>query len=185
MARNFSQIGGPVLLIAGAVLGGLSAYVASDVIGTAPIVKGSPWTQRPVAVENPAEPYTVAHFLLEGRLPPPASQVTELTAFADQDGNRITSACVVELQLPPGARPRWWSIGVLGQTGSILSSDRAVAEPDGSIRISIASSPKPGNWIEAPGNRSYALIYSAAVSDFGAGFTSGSLPLFTITRGAC
>ncbi|MGL4295442.1 MAG: DUF1214 domain-containing protein [Aestuariivirga sp.] len=185
MQRKTSLIGGPVFLLAGAIAGLLSAYIASDALGTAPIRAGSPWMERKTTADSPAQPYAVAHFLLGGRLPPPPTQMTELTAALDDDGRRLTSACIIELTLPAGPRPRWWSLGVLGHSGSLLTSDAAIAETDGTIRVSVAPTPRPGNWIAAPDNRGFELIYSAAGSDGGAGFASGNVPLFTIKQAGC
>ena len=63
--------------------------------------------------------------------------------------------------------------------------DAAIAETDGTIRVSVAPTPRPGNWIAAPDNRGFELIYSAAGSDGGAGFASGNVPLFTIKQAGC
>ena len=169
----------------GVAVGGFSAFVLIQHAGVAPVAPGAPWQSRSAALAGPNAFYVRAHYLLEGRLPPAPSQLGEATAEADSDGRPLSGNCSYRIT-STGPLPRWWSLGVVeakpgkAPLQTTADSDTAVHEPDGSVTISAASGPEPGNWLKVPDTRSFTLIYSALST------TARALdPPFAIKRGIC
>ena len=85
-----------------------------------------------------------------------------------------------------GPLPRWWSIGIVQGTAAsaelqtTADSDTAVREADGSVTITAATAPQQGNWLKAPAQRRFTLLYSALAE------TARPLaPPFSVERGVC
>ena len=172
--------------VAGGVAAGcISAFVLIKSAGVVPVEAGTPWLSRSAAMAGSGAFYVRAHYLLEGRLPPAPGQLGEATAEADGDGRPLTGGCSY-LLTATGPLPRWWSLSIIespsadAELQSTADSDTTVRESDGSVRISAAQEPRPGNWLKAPDRRRFTLLYSA--------LSPGPRPLvppFTITREDC
>lgn len=176
--------------IAGGVIAGLaSAFMATQMLGTTAVAQGSPWEIRDIASTSAVHPYTTAHYLLDGRLPPSAGQFVELTAQRDAQGNQVNASCDYLLTLAAGTAPRWWSLSVfagrLTPERSTLMNQSAIAEADGSIRIAVTRHPQPGNWIKAPVTGRYTLLYMASENQGRPGAPLAPPPLFTIEKSGC
>jgi hypothetical protein len=153
------------LLIIGVAGGIWSAHRGIERAGAA--YPGSPWkTWTRDAVQH--SPYADAHFMLAGQLPMPASQFIVYEAGQDSNGNDLDGGCayVVAAKLPA---VRWWSIsaGAAGPSeepdakrgpARHISSAKAIAEASGEVRISVAPSPAPGNWISAGDGSPFTLM---------------------------
>ena len=153
------------------------------------MIKGSAWEARDMSAASRAHPYAIAHYLLDGRLPPSEGQFVELTAERDAEGKAVVATCDYALTLEAGTLPRWWSLsayaGTLTPEGSTVMSPTAVTEADGSLKITVSRHPQPGNWIKAPASGQYKLIFTASES---AGASSGKPKtpgLFAIARSGC
>ncbi len=149
--------------------GGLGLVTAARAIDTG--VAGisttyGQWLTWPSAGRQDEDPYTRAHFLLDGRLPISTFEATEFETAVDAAGKPLEASCtyVLEGPLPPS---RWWSLwtepGPEGSAG--ITSQAAVLEPDGTIRVMLSPSPQPGNWVKTAGGgyRVYLRAYSAGV----------------------
>lgn len=189
MMKNY--LGAPIFLAAGVLLGVISALVGAESFGTDVVRADSPWQRRDTSTTSSAYPYAIAHYLLDGRLPPAEGQFVELFAIADADGSRFRPECDTNLTLPDGRRPRWWSVAAFAagdanlSAQAVMSGETAIAEANGDIRITVSGRPRPGNWIKAPNARSYVLIYTVAAEG---GMVTGSprdVPLFSIKQGGC
>lgn len=174
-----------VYVAAGVAAGCASAFALIQSAGVEPVGSGGPWLSRASAMAGPDAFYVRSHYLLEGRLPPAPSQLGEAIADVDGDGRPLSGSCAY-LITATGPLPRWWSLGVIesGTDKAALQttadSDTAVHEADGSVTISAATTPQPGNWLKAPDRRRFTIIYSA--------LASGPKPLdppFAIKRGEC
>ena len=164
----------------GVAAGCFSAFALIQSAGVKPVAGDEPWQTRTAALAGPNAFYVRSHYLLEGRLPPAPSQLGEATAENDADGRPLSGGCSY-LITSTGPLPRWWSIGVASAAfQSTADSDTAVREADGSVRITVATPPQPGNWLKAPDRRRFTLIYSALSSG-----PKSLDPPFTITRGTC
>lgn len=179
----------PFFLAGGIIAGIGSAFLATQTLGTTAAVKDSPWELRDNSPASTVHPYTTAHYLLDGRLPPSAGQFLELTAEYDAGGKHINASCDYLLMLPAGKTPRWWSVaafaGRLTADGSTLMNQSAVAEADGSIRIAVTRHPQPGNWIKAPATGRYTLLYMSSESQTGSSGRPVTPALFTIETSGC
>ncbi|PZF77759.1 hypothetical protein DK847_04835 [Aestuariivirga litoralis] len=169
----------------GVAAGCFSAFALIQSAGVEPVTGDEPWQSRTAAMAGPNAFYVRSHYLLEGRLPPAPSQLGEATTETDSKGRPLTGGCSY-LITSTGPLPRWWSLGIVGSgsAGAPLQttadSDTAVREADGSVRISAARDPQPGNWLKSPDRRSFTLIYSALATG-----TRTIDPPFAITRGIC
>lgn len=169
----------------GIAAGCFSAFALIQSAGVEPVAGDEPWQSRSAAMAGPDAFYVRSHYLLEGRLPPAPSQLGEATADHDQDGQPLTGGCNY-LITSTGPLPRWWSIGI-AETGAASAafqatadSDTAVREADGSVTITAATAPQPGNWLKVPDRLTFTLIYSALSSG-----AKAVEPPFSVKRGAC
>lgn len=172
--------------IAGGVAAGcFSAFVMIQSAGVKQVTAGTPWLSRAQAMAEQNAFYVRSHYLLEGRLPPAQGQLSEATAETDTNGNPLTGTCRYLLQ-STGPLPRWWSLAIIegGSAGAALQAtadaDTVVREADGSLRITAAQSPAPGNWLKSPDQRRFTLLYSALPSGL-----KPVLPPISITREDC
>ncbi len=172
-------------VVTGVAVGCFSAFATIQSAGVTAVADDAPWQSRAAAMAGSDAFYVRSHYLLEGRLPPAPSQLGEATAEKDGEGRLLSGACSY-LVTSTGPLPRWWSIGVIESDKSkaalqtTADSDTAVREADGSVKITAALDPQPGNWLKTPDRRRFTLIYSA--------LGTGAKPLappFAIKRGEC
>jgi hypothetical protein len=179
---------GPLYLLAGGLGGLASVLVAIEQYGAAPAQPGSPWRSWDMTASKPAYPYALDHFLLAGRLPPATGQMREFSAARDGGGARLGGRCDYTLSLAANP-PQWWSLAAVAAGGggmagdAHIGADTAVAEHDGSLRITVSRRPAPGNWVRPPGEGSFTLLYSLAETS--PDRPSGAAPLFAIARKGC
>lgn len=150
----------------GIAVGCFSAFALIQSAGVTPVAAGTPWLSRAAAMAGSNAFYVRSHYLLEGRLPPAPGQMGEATAETDSDGRQLTGGCTYTIS-STGPLPRWWSISIIespaadAELQATADSDSTVHEADGSVRISAARAPQPGNWLKAPERRRFTLLYSA------------------------
>jgi len=175
---------GPFFVAAGLIAGLGSAFVAAQSLGSLPVAAGSVWEGRDISPDSGVYPYTIAHYLLAGRLPPNTGQFIELTAERDDKGALLSASCEYVLTLPAGKTPHWWSLtvfaGTLSPAGGTLSSQSAVSEADGSVRIAVAREPQSGNWISAPEAGRFSLLYASKAAG-----EDVAPPVFAIGKRRC
>lgn len=181
-------LGGTLYLTLGALAGLVSALAGIDSFGSYATEQGRPWQAWNLSPSGRAHPYALAHFLAEGRLPPPSGQMREFLAQRSDDGNVLAAECHYLLTSTGVNPPRWWSLLAASgrgqrQEGAFLSSGNAIAESDGTIYVAVSHQPQSGNWIEAPATGAFSLIYSAA--DPAEVSRQRPPPPFTITRIGC
>jgi hypothetical protein len=168
-------------MLGGAIVGAVSATLAIDIAGSAPASGGGAWRvwERTSALD--ADPYALAHFLLQGNLPPPAPLVAEFYRTRDDAGERLHTDCTYELA-GPSPDVRWWGItaGAHGLTGQTTSSETAV-ETSGRLRIRLSRHPQPGNWLALPDTGAFDLKFTAA----GTGTGDPPAPQFSLSRIEC
>lgn len=149
------------LLIAGATVGiGSARWVIARSASAVPI-SGGDWK---IWLDGSGRnPYGLAHFLLRGRLPPAARQMSIYETERDDGGARLDGSCSYSLSLPAQG-VRWWDIAILDPSGgpffngkgatSAISSAQAVGSSSDILTVTISREPAPGNWI-SPGGLSY------------------------------
>lgn len=176
---------GPLILIAGALAGVSSAVIAARAVGMARGVESGVWQYRDVSADSIVQPYAMASYVLDGRLPPSPGQLSEFTAETDSQGGRLTSACVYRLKSGTTPLPRWWSLMATGrqQRYHVITSQTAVALKSGEVVISVSPAPQDGNWLQAPEGTNFTLVYSGSIESGSSGLQP-SAP-FTVTRHGC
>ena len=149
------------LLIAGATVGiGSARWVIARSASAVPI-SGGDWK---IWLEGSnRNPYGMAHFLLRGRLPPAARQMSIYETERDDGGAPLDGSCSYSLSLPAQG-VRWWDIAILDPSSgpvfndkgqmSAISSAQAIGSSGDILTVTIAREPTPGNWI-SPGGLSY------------------------------
>jgi hypothetical protein len=149
-----------VLLLVGGLLGYVSVSRAIEARGSA--VAGTTWQTWQ---GEDTTPYSIAHYLGEGVLPPDAPQWRLYEARLDNQGSTLDGRCVYTLK---GKMPeaRWWRISAEGSGAAAeaahnawLQSDSAILEHDGTIRIAVSPSPRPGNWIMPQPSKIRLLLF--------------------------
>ena len=113
-------VSAPFFIAGGALAGVASAYVAAQMLGTTAAAVDSNWKSRDISAASAVHPYTIAHFLLAGRLPPSVGQFVELSADRDAEGQPVTAACIYTLSLKAGKAPHWWSLSAYAGGGRLL-----------------------------------------------------------------
>ncbi len=149
-----------VSILAGLAAGLISAQVMMDraVMSPADGAQGvaANWHRVAIVSDTGSAFYAAGNFLRKGQLPPPRS-ARFYTRNMDDEGHSLRGGCVVAIE---GKLPdvRWWSIKVeaAGATSSI-DAGGAIREADGTLLVSIASAPVPGNWLKAPDDGAYDL----------------------------
>lgn len=128
-----------------------------------------PWSVWRSAGKPDADPYTKAHMARAGRLPITATSTLYFFANTDEEGNRLLSSCeyVVEGQQ---VNADWWSLAVYDGTGRLIpnragrySFNRTdvARRADGSFRIVLARSARPGNWLPTAEQGTLKLVLRA------------------------
>jgi hypothetical protein len=172
----------------GVIGGWASALWFIDSVGSKPAGVTGNWRLWDLASGTSSNPYALAHFLFEGRVPPAQSLFHIYSNSRDDDGNTLRSSCVYMISARE-LESRWWSISVgpldvLDRDSSpVITSDEVVRAADNSLNISLAKSPVAGNWIRPAmdGN----LVIQLVVSNEGAALAPDSLTLPTVRRMSC
>lgn len=179
---------GSAYLVAGAVLGLSTAIWAVDRFGSAAASADGVWRKWDFVGRNSNNPYSLAHYLISGRMPPAAGQMREFTAVRSSDGALLSAACVYDLYADP-APDSWWSMAAYseGPAGAeahgLITSDTTINENDGSVRVTFAPQPFGGNWARAPKTGYFYILFTISeASPSGAAVTE---PLFRIERSGC
>jgi hypothetical protein len=116
---------------------------------------GGPWKAWVNAGSEFADPYTKAHFARSGELPITSASGLTFTATTDNDGYRLTSDCEYEIIARP-LTALWWSIAVFDEEGQLIpnpaeryafSNQNLTILLDGTQRISLAPTARPGHWL--------------------------------------
>lgn len=179
---------GSAYLVAGAVVGLSSAIWAVDYYGSATADADSIWQSWDFVGRNNANPYSLAHYLISGRLPPAAGQMREFSAQRSSDGAPLDAACSYELFSDP-APDGWWSMAAYAtgktdqRSDGLITADTTINEHDGSLRVTVAPRPAGGNWVRSPGSGSFSILYT--VSESSPSQVVVTSPLFTIERNGC
>lgn len=182
------MIGGSLFLTAGALAGMASAVSAIELYGATPAAPGSVWQSWEVTGRSGAHPYTLAHFLMSGRFPPAAGQMREFSAQRASDGSILTAGCQYVLTAKP-APAHWWSIALsasgatAASANTIMTSETAIAEYDGTLKLTVSRSPASGNWVRPPVAGGFTVLFTVAEPSPTQPLTGP--PGFTIERGAC
>ena len=185
MARAPAKI---FCLLCGVVGGWASALYFIDSVGSKPAGTTGNWRLWDLASGTSSNPYALAHFLFEGRVPPAQSLFRVYSSSRDDDGNKLLSSCVYKVSAHQ-LESRWWSLSV-GPLDSqdrdsspVITSDEVARGSDSSVDVTVARHPVAGNWIRPAidGN----IVIQLVVSNDGASQAADSLTLPTVQRIGC
>lgn len=128
-----------------------------------------PWSVWRSAGKPDADPYTKAHMARAGRLPITATSALYFFANVDELGNRLSSDCEYVVEGRP-LNAAWWSLAIYDGTGRLIPNKAGrysfnrtdvARRADGSFRIVLARSARPGNWLPTAGQGSLKLLLRA------------------------
>ena len=171
-----------IALLAGVVLGVISAINALGSVGLKPVAPTSKWSEWQLNGASTTLVYALGHFLGDGQLPPPKS-ARYFVRNTDEDGNRLRADCiyVVEGKITPA---RWWTMSAAAAgteaPKSELSAGEAILSQDNTLKLTISARPAPGNWIVPADSGGLALRFIVNEPVLGQDI---SLP--TITKSGC
>lgn len=128
-----------------------------------------PWSVWRSAGKPDADPYTKAHMARAGRLPITATSALYFFADGDETGNRLSSDCEYVVEGRP-LNAAWWSLAIYDGTGRLIPNKAGrhsfnrtdvARRADGSFRIVLARSARPGNWLPTAQQGSLKLLLRA------------------------
>ncbi len=150
----------------GVSAGYLSALYMADGARLAGAAHAGAWVIWPDSGSSAASPYSRLHYLLKEQLPPSHFDRLEFEASRDDAGRSLVSSCLYRLE-GPMPKMRWWALSAYPantadgdaavKVGEISSHD-VIYEPDGHLRISLASRAQPGNWLPMPAQGNVVLV---------------------------
>lgn len=119
-----------------------------------------PWKTWVRAGSQSADPYTRAHFARTGELPITSASGLTFIARTDDRGSRLSAECEYEIVARP-LTALWWTIAVYDEYGKLIpnsanrhsfSSQNLTVLADGTHRISLAPTARPGYWLPSGEN---------------------------------
>ena len=128
-----------------------------------------PWSVWRSAGKPDADPYTKAHMARAGRLPITATSALYFFANGDETGAQLSSDCEYVVEGQP-LNAAWWSLAIYDGSGRLIpnKADRysfnrtdVARRADGSFRIVLARSARPGNWLPTAKQGSLKLMLRA------------------------
>jgi len=157
------------IFIIALILGLGSAWYMIDEGSALTTSRVGPWSVWRSAGKPDADPYTKAHMARAGRLPITATSALYFFADGDETGNSLLSTCEYVVEGRP-LNAAWWSLAVYDGTGRLIpnKADRysfnrtdVARRVDGSFRIVLAQSARPGNWLPTAEQGSLKLVLRA------------------------
>lgn len=156
-----------VAIFAAAIVIGLgSAWYMIDTGSALTTNRIGPWTVWHAAGAPQADPYTKAHLARTGSLPITSTSALYYIARLDGEGSALVSACEYVVEGGPMSAA-WWSIAAYEASGGLIAnkakrhsfnSRDIVQRVDGSYRIVLARTARPGNWLPTGDDMELQLI---------------------------
>jgi hypothetical protein len=181
-----------ILIIAGAIIGFVSATMAISERAASSVEQAGIWRDIANDADDNIDPYLRASYASLGWLLPAQGEDRLLEASTDSSGGSLDGDC---RYLVSGKSPqvRWWQIAVSGDDDEgadndararpdAISSEGMIAEADGQFRLHVSRAPVAGNWI-SPGNRDdFRLVMTLRREDPA---RAGDIEPPAVTRIAC
>lgn len=175
-------------ILLGVIGGWASALWFVDSVGSKPVGTAGNWRMWDLAAGTSSNPYALAHFLFEGRVPPAQSLFHVYSNTSDDEGNTLQASCTYKITAGElGAR--WWSLSVGPMdsqdkdTSAVITSEDVVRAADNSVNVAVAKSPVAGNWIRPMAAGS--MVIQLVVSNEGASQALANLKLPAVQRVSC
>lgn len=126
-----------------------------------------PWTVWGTAGNPKSDPYTRAHLARSGRLPITSTNALYYFANTDMTGEPLSSDCEYVIDGTP-MNSAWWSLAVYNEENRLIaneagrhaySSRNVVRRNDGTYRIVLARTARPGNWLPTGDSDGLQLLF--------------------------
>lgn len=130
------------------------------------VTQAGPWKTWTNAGGLTADPYTRAYIARSGQLPITSASGLTFFARADDQGAALTSHCEYEIVAEP-LPAVWWTVAVYDEYGKLIpnkaqryafSSQNLTTLPDGTQRISLSPTARPGNWLPSGEDGNLTLV---------------------------
>lgn len=168
------------------------------------IAEGSPLTTGHIgpwsiwyAAGNPApDPYTKAYQARNGRLPITTTNALYFYASTDEGGMQLRSDCDYLIEGQP-INAMWWTLALYDGNGKLIANKAerysfsrtdVLRRPDGTFRIALAPTARPGNWLPSGDRHNLQLVLRVyGPRHYNDAIRSRTLErrLPTITKGDC
>jgi hypothetical protein len=154
-------------VLLGVVGGWASALWFIDSVGSKPAGASGNWRVWDLASGTSSNPYALAHFLFEGRVPPAQSLFRVYSNARDDEGSKLRSDCTYKISAE-ALESRWWSLSVGPMdsqdrdSSSVITSEDVVRAANGAVDVAVAKQPVAGNWIRPAmsGNMVIQLVFA-------------------------
>ncbi len=157
-------------------------------------VKAGPWTGWPRTGTRDADPYARALFARTGETPIGITEGLSFIARDDSKGAAFEARCDYSVF---GSVPaaRFWTLSALTPDGHALAasskrsgftSSELLRDTNGDFQIRIATSARPGNWLQVINGQPFVLmlrLYDTSLSANAFSVVEAAMP--TIRKGAC
>jgi hypothetical protein len=176
-----------ISVLVGVIIGlGSARYMSSESSGIFANSYGK-WQNWPVPGDTSSNPYTLARFLTETKLPEHFSEVLTFYRRDDDQGDGLSEDCNYLLSMPiPTARR--WSVALEtlpGQSPQLVTQDDVISV-GGVVEVQLSNTPQPGNWLQISDAGSPKVILRLYDGEtITAQGRNGQLGLPSITRLAC
>lgn len=143
------------ILLTGLVGGWASALYSIQSVGSSPVGTHGHWHNWATGTDGDASPYAVAHYMLEGEIPPAEGLFRSYYTSQDDAGQPLDARCVYRVTAP-AENVRWWSFSTGRQPAKdtalpvSITSDAVLRQADGKVAMSVSVIPEPGNWLSPP-----------------------------------
>ena len=150
------------ILLMGLIIGLWSARMTADMPALAGTVQAGAWRAWPRAGVADALPYARLRHYLDEALPPSPGDRMELVTQTDDEGRPLSGRCIYNLS-GPMLPVRNWILTVHDPEKrehplAALQAADALHQPDGSLRIMLASHFQSGNWLRTPRQNAFRLV---------------------------
>lgn len=142
-----------IALVVGGVIGFFTVNPVANLVASSSNATSGPWSTNYAYGSTGANPYIKAWVAENGLFAVTIS--TYLDAYTDDNGQPIMGGCDYVIQGPAPAA-RYWNITVYNQNGFLIQNDQnrwsfsstdTKLEPDGTFKIYLSRTQKPGNWL--------------------------------------
>ena len=133
-----------------------------------------PWSARLFQAALDADPYSLAIRTRNSTIPTPIAEAVEFTSNTDSAGKRLVGRCsyqligrmpasriwTIAIELPEGATERNPAIRPANYPDDPYATHSGVVlrQEDGTVRIQIAATVRPGNWLQVRTSGPFSLV---------------------------
>lgn len=182
-----------VMLATALLIGFGSTYLVVGPGDRISSLRTGPWYGWQNLGTREADPYTVSRQVQSGQLALGANEGIALFAEEDSSGFPLVGSCnyFVDGQTPPALL---WTLTAYDSYDSSslqwtgvhsIDSRKIVRREDGSFRIAVSSSARPGNWLETNSTETMILVMRLYATQLAKGTNQAGYIMPKIIRGDC